>query len=171
MCHACPSAIVFQEPQVALNPLMKIEKQLGRFVDSIEIDSLLNSVALNDIARIRKSFPFEISGGERQRVAIALAIAKKPLLLIADEPTTALDVTIQSEILELLRNLSLERAMLFISHDLPVVASMTEEVRVLHRGRLVAQGSIAALAVGSTNQYVHELFESAYYLDQALNHE
>ncbi|MFM6840979.1 MAG: ATP-binding cassette domain-containing protein [Candidatus Planktophila sp.] len=164
------AAIVFQEPQVALNPLMRVEKQISRASRDADIDSLLNQVALTDTARIRKSYPFELSGGERQRVAIALALSKNPFLLIADEPTTALDVTIQSEVLELLRNLARERSLLFISHDLPVVASMSKDVRVLHQGQLVATGSISELAKATDNDYVKDLFESAYYLDGTLNH-
>ena len=165
------AAIIFQEPQVALNPLMRIEKQIAHASSEADIDSLLNQVALSDIARIRRSFPFELSGGERQRVAIALALSKNPYLLIADEPTTALDVTIQSEILELLRTLSRDRSLLFISHDLPVVASMSNEVLVLHQGQLVASGSIPELAVDQGNDYVQALFESAYYLDRTLDHD
>lgn len=164
------AAIVFQEPQVALNPLMRIEKQISRATRDADIDALLSQVALTDTARIRKSYPFELSGGERQRVAIALALSKNPFLLIADEPTTALDVTIQSEVLELLRNLSRDRSLLFISHDLPVVASMSNDVRVLHQGHLVASGSISELAKTTDNGYVKDLFESAYYLDGTLNH-
>lgn len=164
------AAIIFQEPQIALNPLMRIEKQISRASRDADIDALLNQVALTDTARIRKSYPFELSGGERQRVAIALALSKNPFLLIADEPTTALDVTIQSEVLELLRNLSRDRSMLFISHDLPVVASMSSDVRVLHQGHLVASGSISDLAKTTDNDYVKDLFESAYYLDGTLNH-
>lgn len=164
------AAIVFQEPQVALNPLMRIEKQISRASRDADIDALLNQVALTDTVRIRKSYPFELSGGERQRVAIALALSKNPFLLIADEPTTALDVTIQSEVLELLRNLARDRSLLFISHDLPVVASMSNDVRVLHKGHLVASGSISDLAKTTDNDYVKDLFESAYYLDGTLNH-
>ena len=165
------AAIIFQEPQVALNPLMRIEKQISRVSPHADIDHLLADVSLSDIPRIRKSFPFELSGGERQRVAIALALSKNPYLLIADEPTTALDVTIQSEILDLLRNLSTTRSMLFISHDLPVVAAMSDDVRVLHQGRLVAAGSITELSQFHGNSYVEELFASAYYLDRTLGHE
>lgn len=165
------AAIVFQEPQIALNPLMRIEKQITRAAPKADINQLLAEVSLTDIARIRRSFPFELSGGERQRVAIALAISRNPLLLIADEPTTALDVTIQSEILQLLRGLSEQRSMLFISHDLPVVASMSDQVRVLHKGELVASGSIAELGTNQSNLYVQQLFESAYYLDRTLNHD
>ena len=165
------AAIIFQEPQVALNPLMRIEKQISRVSPGADINQLLTDVSLSDISRIRKSFPFELSGGERQRVAIALALSKNPHLLIADEPTTALDVTIQSEILELLRNLSATRSLLFISHDLPVVAAMSDDVRVLHQGRLVAAGSITDLSKFTGNSYVEELFASAYYLDRTLDHE
>jgi peptide/nickel transport system ATP-binding protein len=163
------ASIVFQEPQVALNPLMKVGKQIEKAAPGIDIDALLSKVALSEISRIRDSFPFELSGGQRQRVAIALALAKNPYLLIADEPTTALDVTIQREILQLLRELSKERALLFISHDLPVVASMSNDVKVLHQGRMVASGSIQELSTHRDNSYVCDLFESAYYLDGTLN--
>lgn len=165
------AAIIFQEPQVALNPLMRVEKQIVGVAPKADIDELLTEVSLTNIARIRRSYPFELSGGERQRVAIALAISKNPLLLIADEPTTALDVMIQREILNLLRKLSQHRSMLFISHDLPAVASMSDQVRVLHKGKLVASGSIADLATNQSNLYVQQLFESAYYLDGTLDHD
>ena len=156
------AAIVFQEPQVALNPLMRIEKQISRASRDADINALLNQVALTDTVRIRKSYPFELSGGERQRVAIALALSKNPFLLIADEPTTALDVTIQSEVLELLRNLARDRSLLFISHDLRVVRALSHKVLVMKDGDIVEAGSGEALFAAPQSDYTRALFKAAF---------
>ena len=116
-------AYIFQEPMTALNPLMPCGDQILESSSTKNKDvlfELLNKVELNDVERIAKSYPHELSGGQRQRIMIAMALAKKPKLLIADEPTTALDIAIQIEILALLKKLSTENKMgiLFITHDL-----------------------------------------------------
>ncbi|WP_181784544.1 ATP-binding cassette domain-containing protein, partial [Pseudonocardia pini] len=132
--------VVFQEPQTALDPLMRVGRQvagpvrrltgLSRRAAAERAVALLATVGLPDPAHLARAFPHQLSGGQRQRVGIAIALAGDPALLIADEPTTALDVTVQAEILDLLDRLVRERdmALLFISHDLAVVARVAERV-------------------------------------------
>ncbi len=179
------AATVFQEPLTALNPLMKVGKQVaepvfrrhrraGETVDRTavarEVRSLLERVSLPDIDRIIKSYPYEISGGQRQRVAIAMALACRPKLLIADEPTTALDVTTQVEILDLLSGLVREEgmALLFISHDLPVVARVTETVVVLRRGAVIERGEVHTVFDEPSHEYTKALVNAATAFDKAL---
>ncbi|MEQ9248244.1 MAG: ABC transporter ATP-binding protein, partial [Nitratireductor sp.] len=179
------AATVFQEPLTALNPLMKVGRQVaepvirrhrraGETVDRAavarEVRSLLERVSLPDIDRIVKSYPYEISGGQRQRVAIAMALACRPKLLIADEPTTALDVTTQVEILDLLSGLVREEgmALLFISHDLPVVARVTETVVVLRRGAVIERGEVHTVFDEPSHEYTKALVNAATAFDKAL---
>lgn len=175
------ASIVFQEPLTALDPLMRISKQIEeplRRHRGLKGDELaeavfvaLEEVRISNPKRIAKSFPHEISGGERQRVAIAMALACKPALLIADEPTTALDVTVQAEVLSLLDSLVAHHNMslLFISHDLAVVARITNRVLVLSRGKVVESGSLDAILKNQTHPYTRELVASAKSLDRALD--
>jgi microcin C transport system ATP-binding protein len=140
---------IFQEPMSSLNPLHTIEKQIIEILlihsniskeeASNKTKELLNSVGLESIANRLKSYPYELSGGQRQRVMIAMAIANNPDLLIADEPTTALDVTIQLQILKLLKNLQkkLNMAILFISHDLAVVKNLADYICIMKNGKIV----------------------------------
>jgi peptide/nickel transport system ATP-binding protein len=147
-------SIIFQEPMVALNPLFNIEKQIGeviiehkkiskREVKGMVID-LLEKVKIPNTKEILKKYPHELSGGMRQRVMIAMAIALKPKLLIADEPTTALDVTVQKEILNLLKDISKEYNMsvIFITHDLDVVAEISDRVYVMYLGKIVEEADV-----------------------------
>ncbi len=173
-------SFVFQEPLTALDPLMRLGKQvaeplhrhLGLRGEALRgaVLGALEEVRLPDPERIARAYPHEISGGQRQRVAIAAALACRPQLLIADEPTTALDVTIQADILALLDRLVAERgmALLFVSHDLAVVSRMTDQALVLRAGRVVEQGSIRRLLTAPVDPYTIELVRSARELDAAL---
>ena len=141
-------SMMFQDPATSLDPLMRLGKQIAlplrrhrglRGAALREaIERALAEVALPDPTRIARSFPYEVSGGQRQRVALAMTLAASPSLLIADEPTTALDVTVQRTVLDLLDEVTRERgvSLLFISHDLPVVARMADRVIVTDAGRI-----------------------------------
>src|ERR1700737_3683883 len=148
--------MIFQEPMTALNPLHTIGRQLdevlrihtplGKAARRARVLELIDSVHLPEPGRIIRSFPRQLSGGQRQRAMIAMALLLNPRLLIADEPTTALDVTTQAQILYLIRELQREHgtSVLFITHDFGVVADIADEVAVLQRGTLVERGTAAA---------------------------
>ena len=145
-------AMIFQEPMTSLNPLHTVERQIGetltlhRGMDTREARErtleLLRLVRLRDPEQRLGSYPHQLSGGQRQRVMIAMALANEPDLLIADEPTTALDVTIQAQILQLLKDLQakLGMAMLLITHDLTIVRKVADRVAVMTSGEIVEQG-------------------------------
>jgi len=165
-------AMIFQEPMTALNPLFTIGNQIaevlmqhegiGARAAALRTVELLDKTGIPEPARRALSYPHQLSGGQRQRAMIAMALACKPKLLIADEPTTALDVTIQVQILELLNQLQREQnmAVLFISHDLNLVRHFADRVGVMEQGRLVEIGPTAELFAGPRQPYTRQLLAS-----------
>ncbi len=162
-------AMIFQEPMTSLNPVMSIGRQL---IEAIEAHTAfsrgearrraveaLKAVRIPEAESRMRQFPHELSGGMRQRVMIAMALALEPDVLIADEPTTALDVTVQGEVLELLRDLQREQgtAVILITHDMGVVAEMADRVIVMRYGRMVEQGSAAGVFASPRADYTREL--------------
>lgn len=162
-------SMIFQEPMTSLNPLHTIEKQVGEVLkihrglaeDDVRarVLELLKKVGIRDPERRLGAFPHELSGGQRQRVMIAMALANEPDLLIADEPTTALDVTIQAQILELLKELSREMgmAMLLITHDLGIVRKMAQRVYVMKSGEIVEEGMTEDIFNDPQHSYTQHL--------------
>ena len=165
-------AMVFQEPMTSLNPVMTVGAQIAeplrrhrRLAGAALRDAILAGLAevgIPDPVRRAAAYPHELSGGMRQRVLIAIALACNPRLLIADEPTTALDVTIQAQILDLLQGLQQSRgmAMLFISHSLAVVAAIADRVAVMYGGRIVETAPAAALFADPRHPYTQGLLDS-----------
>ncbi|MFJ9779575.1 ABC transporter ATP-binding protein [Amycolatopsis sp. NPDC101161] len=164
--------MVFQEPMSALNPVFTVGDQLVEAIRThreltasaarARAVELLDLVGLPAPRERFRSYPHELSGGQLQRVVIAMAVANEPKLLIADEPTTALDVTVQAEILELLRDLRsrLGTAILLITHDMGVVADLADRVVVMHDGRVVEQGTAAAIFTAPAEEYTRQLLGS-----------
>jgi len=170
-------AMIFQEPMTSLNPVFTIGDQIeeavvlhqdvarsdrkGKVIESLKL------VRIADAERVARSYPHELSGGMRQRVMIAMALSCKPDLLIADEPTTALDVTIQAQVLELLKELqeTLRMAFILITHDLGIIAETVEDVAVMYAGRIVEQASTQELFKNPRHPYTRALLQSLPGLD------
>ena len=165
-------AMIFQEPMTSLSPVHTVGKQIAEAVllhtdltKSAARDhtvAMMKRVGIPDSDRRFDQYPHEMSGGLRQRTMIAMALVCRPSLLIADEPTTALDVTIQAQILQLIRDLQQEMGMsvLLITHDLGVVAEMAEEVAVMYRGRIVERGNVDDIFYRPSHPYTRALLES-----------
>ena len=166
-------SMIFQEPMTALNPVYKTGKQISEVFElhrkdlsKLEMEdqtlSILKKTGISDPARIMNQYPHQLSGGMRQRVMIAIALVCKPDILIADEPTTALDVTIQAQILDLIRELQAESGMsvIFITHDLGVIAALCDDVVVMYAGRIAEKASVSELFSNPLHPYTVGLLDS-----------
>ena len=177
-------SVIFQEPMTSLNPVFTVEKQMiepfmvhqgmSKREAKEHVIDMLKDVKIPNPEIVAKQYPFELSGGMRQRVMIAMALACKPKLLIADEPTTALDVTIQAQILKLMNELKKEKgtAIMFITHDLGVINQMADDVAVLYCGQVVEMSTVETIFDGNTpyqHPYTEGLMLSIPRLDTPVN--
>src|SRR5437764_13712879 len=167
--RATTMAMIFQEPMTALNPVVPVGQQIDEVLRvHTDLDArarrqkilaMMDHVRLPDVKRIFASYPHRLSGGQRQRIMIAMALVLEPTLLIADEPTTALDLTTQKQILSLIRELQRDHgtAVLFITHDMGVVAEIADRVAVMRQGRLVETGPLDTILRNPTMEYTRNL--------------
>ncbi|MDA0971899.1 MAG: ABC transporter ATP-binding protein [Proteobacteria bacterium] len=165
-------SMIPQDPLTAMNPVRKIKAQAIESIRGLGMDAkkshdylceILSKIKIKDPELVMDYYPFNLSGGMRQRILIACAFAKKPKFIIADEPTTALDVTVQKDVLKLIKQMQSEyqTAMLFITHDLGVVANIADDVSVLFQGRVMESGDVETVINHSKSEYTKALIDAS----------
>ncbi|WP_166975118.1 ABC transporter ATP-binding protein [Brevibacterium atlanticum] len=175
-------SMVFQEPAIALNPVMKVGRQITdavaehrglskRAAHDLAVD-LMDRVGIADAERRAANYPFQLSGGMRQRVMIAAALAQEPQVLLCDEPTTALDVTIQAQVLDLFRSMQQENdlGLLYVTHDLAVVAQLCQSISVMKDGRIIEHGVLQEVFDDPAEDYTRTLLSATPRIDGSASH-